>query len=398
MTTVGYGDINPSKSDNTEMLVTIIVQLLGTTIFAYVIGGVMNLVINFDPAARAYKQEMQLLNEYMRFAKLNKLRQKRLRSQFKFFVAVKSIFADTAIMDNAPHHLRKPIFKYLSRQFLSLRYFAKMEVQYPGYLAFMFPYLKPSFVPAGSYVCRRGEFGREMYFLVRGKCRYERGGKSTDILSGDHFGAASLMVPESIPFQIRTGVKAVEDCTLLSLSRNALFQLRSINNNIVDVTILKLTHGCKISHWIHTTPEYATLIMQRLAQIKQQAIAGGAGSMAKNVSRRLSDLGLREGDVDRLIAEKLSNQKEESEVDTLGRTSSGIFSESTVIGSRVDGNDVPTHSPVKVEKDSSVDNSTDSVLNTNDATSSAVGIETGSASTSMPAAENIEAESSQTSD
>ena len=52
------------------MFVTIAVQLLGTTVFAYVIGGVMNLVINFDPAERAYKQEMQLLNEYMRFAKL----------------------------------------------------------------------------------------------------------------------------------------------------------------------------------------------------------------------------------------------------------------------------------------------------------------------------------------
>ena len=46
MTTVGYGDISPELTQSMELTVTIVVQLLGTIVFAYVIGGVMNLVIN----------------------------------------------------------------------------------------------------------------------------------------------------------------------------------------------------------------------------------------------------------------------------------------------------------------------------------------------------------------
>ena len=59
------------------MFTTVIVQLLGTIVFAYVIGGVMNLVINFDPAARLTKQETQLLDGYMGHVKYSKIRKKR---------------------------------------------------------------------------------------------------------------------------------------------------------------------------------------------------------------------------------------------------------------------------------------------------------------------------------
>ena len=72
------------------MFTTVIVQLLGTIVFAYVIGGVMNLVINFDPAARLTKQETQLLDGYMGHVKYSKIRKRRLRKAFHNFLDFKS--------------------------------------------------------------------------------------------------------------------------------------------------------------------------------------------------------------------------------------------------------------------------------------------------------------------
>lgn len=56
MTTVGYGDIAAHSQSRTEMAVAMISMLLGTSIFAFVIGKVLMVVLNFDPSAKLLKE------------------------------------------------------------------------------------------------------------------------------------------------------------------------------------------------------------------------------------------------------------------------------------------------------------------------------------------------------
>ena len=86
MTTVGYGDILPDSTSNWELATTICVEVLGTMLFAYVIGffeihktfsdfcydflfflgGVVEIVMNLDPGERNKKIQTQFLNDFLR--------------------------------------------------------------------------------------------------------------------------------------------------------------------------------------------------------------------------------------------------------------------------------------------------------------------------------------------
>jgi hypothetical protein len=50
-----------------EILTVLMFEVLGTTMFAWLIGNVVSLVLNLDPAERNRKQMMGYLNEYIRY-------------------------------------------------------------------------------------------------------------------------------------------------------------------------------------------------------------------------------------------------------------------------------------------------------------------------------------------
>jgi hypothetical protein len=63
MTTIGYGDISPSPYASAEIGFGIFGEVLGTMVFAYVIGSVVVLILNFDPAANLRAESISKLNE-----------------------------------------------------------------------------------------------------------------------------------------------------------------------------------------------------------------------------------------------------------------------------------------------------------------------------------------------
>ena len=50
MTTVGYGDISPAVTDGATVAITIMSQVMGTTLLAYVLGTLIMIVPNLNPA------------------------------------------------------------------------------------------------------------------------------------------------------------------------------------------------------------------------------------------------------------------------------------------------------------------------------------------------------------
>lgn len=57
---------SPRRNSVEELLVAIASEVIGATVFAWVIGNLVNLVVNLDPAERNRKSMMNYLTEYMR--------------------------------------------------------------------------------------------------------------------------------------------------------------------------------------------------------------------------------------------------------------------------------------------------------------------------------------------
>lgn len=296
MTTVGYGDISPELSQSMELTVTIVVQLLGTIVFAYVIGGVMNLVINYDPAARLKKQDMQLLDGFMQHVKYSRNRKRGIRRQFNYYIETKSVFRESEILYAAPHYIVRDVYNFLAEKTLArVKILTQMERNNEGFIAFIFPFLHPVVIPKGKLVYRAGNYGRAMYFVVRGQCEVlksvheDEGKENVTYNVGDYFGQISLIIPDAISYTHRKSVKATVDTQLVCLKRKTLFFLRELSDRSVSLFLKECSKNLNIREEVEVRPAANIELIEKYVEtMNATAHEGGAGAMHKAISKRAS--------------------------------------------------------------------------------------------------------------
>lgn len=67
-----------------ELIVAITSEVIGATIFAWVIGNLVHLVVNIDPAERNRKSMMNYLAEYMREVPLSSKAKQNIARNYAF--------------------------------------------------------------------------------------------------------------------------------------------------------------------------------------------------------------------------------------------------------------------------------------------------------------------------
>mmetsp|Transcript_9796 Transcript_9796/g.34132 ORF Transcript_9796/g.34132 Transcript_9796/m.34132 type:complete len:698 (+) Transcript_9796:423-2516(+) len=82
MSTIGYGDVTPTNTD--ERFFIIFAMLIGTSVFAYVVGSVCGIVQNMDRKNTEFYELMDSLNGFMREANLDIPLRLQLRDYFRY--------------------------------------------------------------------------------------------------------------------------------------------------------------------------------------------------------------------------------------------------------------------------------------------------------------------------
>lgn len=198
MTTVGYGDITPSKSSKTEMVVAMLSMVLGTTVFAHVITAVMGMVINFDPAQRQTKQALVQLNDYMKEKRLPTAFRRQLRDHYKHFLEVTSVLSQTqGLYDQMPTHLRIAVVKKCFQHNLyTIPLLKRCEAHFHGLIAQLALLMKPARIAKGAVVVRLNDTQRNLFFVVSGLVHvYDPNGKLLrTAVDGQFFGEVRVVL------------------------------------------------------------------------------------------------------------------------------------------------------------------------------------------------------------
>jgi len=232
MTTVGYGDIYPDARNRTEIVVTFVCQVTATTLFAYVIGALVNLVLNLNPGDKSRKQARGDFNIIL--SDMNSLtnRQMRLlRRQYNHRLNTKPVYLDEQVelLEPLPMHLRIKVIYFLYRRPLKhLPVLGYFERKYRGFLTLILPKLKPCLFSPGEYIISQYICAREMYFVLKGRCmgKYTDTGKFFRYYdSGQYFGEATLTVAEGVTFRLTYEVRALTRCQLFGLPKEVFDQL-----------------------------------------------------------------------------------------------------------------------------------------------------------------------------
>eukprot|EP00633_Aureoumbra_lagunensis_P009354 CAMPEP_0197321678 /NCGR_PEP_ID=MMETSP0891-20130614/65863_1 /TAXON_ID=44058 ORGANISM="Aureoumbra lagunensis, Strain CCMP1510" /NCGR_SAMPLE_ID=MMETSP0891 /ASSEMBLY_ACC=CAM_ASM_000534 /LENGTH=336 /DNA_ID=CAMNT_0042813669 /DNA_START=200 /DNA_END=1207 /DNA_ORIENTATION=- len=170
MTTVGYGDVGPSQDDMISLILVISCQVLGTMLFAYLIGVIIELVANLDPMERKRKQCIDIIREFAIEQNLSARMRKMIMINHEFYNEVKGVDnEEVEIMQKLPPKLQIESALFVHAQSLAnAPLLCQLEEQLPGSFSILIPRLRPVAYIIDQIVNDPRINAREFHFVLSG--------------------------------------------------------------------------------------------------------------------------------------------------------------------------------------------------------------------------------------
>ncbi|OQR95095.1 voltage-gated ion channel superfamily [Achlya hypogyna] len=167
LTTIGYGDVVPSTLP--ERALSIACMLLGAGTYAYVVGGVCQILNSMDASTTEFHQTLDTLNEYATQNQLPADLTARLR---EYFHSSRSLLRDKQNLDlllTMSPGLRGEVSVFNNQWIASISFFrCDNPLERAQFITALALVLRPECFPPNEYVVREGELNTKMYLVQRG--------------------------------------------------------------------------------------------------------------------------------------------------------------------------------------------------------------------------------------
>jgi hypothetical protein len=252
MTTVGYGDLSASSHSLVEMWVALTVMLVGTTIFAYVVGEVVVTVMNLSPAKRSIGSLVRGLKGYIESRNFNvkfrKLAVVNLHNRVSFHTVfeeeMKEIWADM------PEFLARDIIMFKYMDTIERHGLDKVDDSLPGFCQFFVPILRPLELEVGDSLFKQGQCMRMMFFVERGLVKTVNSGEQRSWKKGENLCGPLIFMPRGQSVRVKQSVSAVQPTMLLAFHMEDLNFLTKINPECRKVIQALVDSGEEKDYWL----------------------------------------------------------------------------------------------------------------------------------------------------
>ncbi|CAL8076752.1 unnamed protein product [Calicophoron daubneyi] len=158
LTTIGE---TPKPVNNLEYVFITADFLAGVLIFATIVGNVGAMITNMNAARTEFQNRMDGVKRYMEFRKVNKELEHRVIRWFDYLWMNKQSLEEDSL-NALPDKLKAEIAIHV--------HFDTLQRDCdPGLLVELVLKLKLQVFSPGDYICRKGDIGKEMYIVKRGK-------------------------------------------------------------------------------------------------------------------------------------------------------------------------------------------------------------------------------------
>lgn len=217
VTTIGYGDITPDRERISEMVYTMIIQVLGAGAYGYIIGNIATLLTNIDIAKVQHRERTDRVNTFMKSKKFPEMLQERVRHFYEYLWDSRKGYDDSAILSELPES-----FKYEFAMLLNKSILEKVPLfkgADPNLIKEIVLCLKPCIYTPGDAICTFGEIGDNMFFINKGTVQVLSQNEQqvyAALKDGDFFGEIALLLKQPRNATIR----ATDYCDLYSLDKD----------------------------------------------------------------------------------------------------------------------------------------------------------------------------------
>ncbi|CDS42517.1 cyclic nucleotide gated cation channel alpha 3 [Echinococcus multilocularis] len=304
LTTIGE---TPKPVRDGEYIFITIDFLAGVLIFATVVGNVGAMIANMNAQKTEFQAQMDSVKRYMEYRKVSKGLERRVIQWFDYLWSNKQSLEEENVLAILPDKLKAEIAIHVHYDTLQrVKIFQDCD---PGLLVELVLKLKLQIFSPGDYICRKGDIGKEMYIVKRGKISVVADdGKTTFVTLGEGtvFGEISILnIAGNKTGNRRTAnVRSVGYSDLFCLSKDDLWEALTEypeakeklmeagqqmlrKDNLLDEELLR-----KAEENRETIEERVNRIDATLGQIgtKLARLLGEYGSSQAKIKRRITRL------------------------------------------------------------------------------------------------------------
>ncbi|XP_065223024.1 cyclic nucleotide-gated cation channel subunit A isoform X2 [Planococcus citri] len=191
LTTIGE---TPQPENDLEYLFVVADFLAGVLIFATIVGNIGSMISNMNVARVEFQNRMDGVKQYMAFRRVSKELEARVIRWFAYTWANKQALDEDRVLAALPDKLKAEIAIHVHLDTLKkVRIFQDCE---PGLLEELVLKLRLQVFSPGDYICRKGDVGKEMYIVKRGRLSVVADDEKTvlaTLSAGSVFGEVSVL-------------------------------------------------------------------------------------------------------------------------------------------------------------------------------------------------------------
>ncbi|KAL9913650.1 cyclic nucleotide-gated ion channel subunit A isoform 1-T2 [Glossina fuscipes fuscipes] len=164
LTTIGE---TPTPENDAEYLFVVADFLAGVLIFATIVGNIGSMISNMNVSRVEFQNRMDGVKQYMAFRKVGHELEARVIRWFAYTWSQSGALDEERVLAALPDKLKAEIAIQVHMDTLKqVRIFHDCE---PGLLEALVLKLRLQVFSPGDYICRKGDVGKEMYIVKRGK-------------------------------------------------------------------------------------------------------------------------------------------------------------------------------------------------------------------------------------
>ncbi|XP_038208957.1 cyclic nucleotide-gated cation channel alpha-3 isoform X6 [Zerene cesonia] len=222
LTTIG--DL-PRPRSKGEYVFVIAQLLFGLLLFATVLGHVANIVTSVSTARKEFQAKLDGVKTYMRMRRVPNHLQVKVIKWFDYLWLTQKCSDEEKAVSCLPDKLKAEIAINVHLDTLKrVEIFQNTEA---GFLCELVLRLRPVLFSPGDYICRKGEVGKEMYIVNRGKLQVMGDNGKTvlaTLKAGSYFGEISILNMGTAGKQLAS-VRSVGYSDLFVLSKNDMWDV-----------------------------------------------------------------------------------------------------------------------------------------------------------------------------
>nr|CAI5864819.1 unnamed protein product [Callosobruchus analis] len=223
LTTIG--DL-PRPRNKGEYLFVIFQLLFGLLLFATVLGHVANIVTSVSTARKEFQAKLDGVKTYMRMRRVPNHLQVKVIKWFDYLWLTQKCSDEEKAVSCLPDKLKAEIAINVHLDTLKrVEIFQNTEA---GFLCELVLRLRPVLFSPGDYICRKGEVGKEMYIVNRGRLQVVADNGRTvlaTLKAGSYFGEISILNMGTAGNRRTASVRSVGYSDLFVLSKKDMWDV-----------------------------------------------------------------------------------------------------------------------------------------------------------------------------